>query len=229
MDAVASEQHYFYASSHLTFHPVASTNVLTGSTELGACDVNASTFCPQEKGFIDPEHPPEQLMLADPSVFFNEGSAAERALKRFNREAARTRYLAKRRKRVAAEAAKGLRPGRQKKHESRARIAHNRPRMHGRFIKKEDFVSCKELQKGDLHQAYDKESLTSSEEVAVGATAELDSDARQQEQEQEQEQQEQQQQQQQQQQRQQGQPRWTQRSLQHPAQQFGQDGRMSIW
>eukprot|EP01043_Picozoa_sp_COSAG02_P060632 COSAG02_NODE_7964_length_2769_cov_1.170412_1_plen_132_part_10 len=131
MDAVSSDQNYFYATSHLTFHPVASTNVLT---EPGSCD-KASAFCPRNKGFIDPEDPPEQLMLADPSVFFREGSAAERALKRFNREAARTRYIAKRRKRLAANAAKGLRPCRQNKQESRKRIAHNRPRVRGRFIK----------------------------------------------------------------------------------------------
>ena len=188
-------------------HPVASTNVLTGFTELQASGLKASTFCPQEKGFVDPEDPPEQLMLPGPSAFFREGSVAERAFKRFHREEARTRYLVKRRKRVAAEAAKGLRPGRQKKHESRTRIAHNRPRVRGRFIKADDPASRKQ-QDGYLHQAHDNERLASSEEIASGAVGKHDSDARQQQHAQQQRQQE-------------GQPQWM--------QQFGQDGRMSIW
>lgn len=211
MDAVASQQNYFYATSYLTMHPVASTNVLTGFTELQASGLKASTFCPQEKGFVDPEDPPEQLMLPGPSAFFREGSVAERAFKRFHREEARTRYLVKRRKRVAAEAAKGLRPGRQKKHESRTRIAHNRPRVRGRFIKADDPASRKQQQDGYLHQAHDNERLASSEEIASGAVGKHDSDARQQQHAQHAQQQRQQE----------GQPQWM--------QQFGQDGRMSIW
>lgn len=149
VDAVAADQSYFYATSHITLHPDAGASA--GESDWGGSFATESTlpFCTGSDGYVDPQAPAEELLRApDPSHFFREASAAERALTRFNREVALARYAAKRKKRVGVKAE--LRRPPQKKQESRQVIACNRPRVRGRFIKTDAPVSYKEPQEGDV-------------------------------------------------------------------------------
>lgn len=132
IDAVASDQSYFYATSHITRHPDASTK---SESDWVAPEAPNTSYI-DGGGYVDPLAPPGQPMLApDPNVYFREGTAAERALKRFHREEALARYVAKRKKRIGSAAESRPRSSRQKKHESRQAIAYSRPRVRGRFIK----------------------------------------------------------------------------------------------
>lgn len=149
VDAVAADQSYFYATSHITLHPDAGASAGESEWESGSlASERAFAFCAGSDGYMDPQAPPDELLRApDPSHFFREASAAERALTRFNRETALARYAEKRKKRIGVKAA--LRRPPQKKQESRQVIACNRPRVRGRFIKTGAPVNYKEQQEAD--------------------------------------------------------------------------------
>lgn len=149
VDAVAADQSYFYATSHITLHPDAGASAGESEWESGSlASERAFAFCAGSDGYMDPQAPPDELLRApDPSHFFREASAAERALTRFNRETALARYAEKRKKRIGVKA--GLRRPPQKKQESRQVIACNRPRVRGRFIKTGAPVNYKEQQEAD--------------------------------------------------------------------------------
>ena len=164
VDAVAADQSYFYATSHITMHP--DTQDDGDSAWSNDSQAYCSGLIDPQGGYINPQAPPGQPMLGpDPAVFFREASAPERALRRFNREKALSRYLEKRTRRAGSQPMKKKRPGRQWKHQCRQVIASNRPRVRGRFVRTDAPVSYKEQQ--EMDEVYDQSPATSDSSPAT--------------------------------------------------------------